>query len=215
MRLHPYGDGGEVWTLPTCYTDTISLMSHDVSPHCVIAELTCRDNKDFIDSVTALFSGQCTSLRFTWMWPVKKKQNPGVKMTLQDVTGCHSLTLVFLQENDLGIGAEVLPGQDHLLASQNRAAVHVLLLHHGKLVCRSLGCRDTKRETGESLHSQSHARKMLLLVHKSLRRSASKDVLDQPAVEHPPNWFLDKPWLWLLKIVSLASLACNLARFKL
>lgn len=171
MRLHPYGDGGEVWTLPACYTDTISLMSHDVSPHCVIAELTCRDNKDFIDSVTALFSGQCTSLRFTWMWPVKKKQNPGVKMTLQDVTGCHSLTLVFLQENDLGIGAEVLPGQDHLLASQNRAAVHVLLLHHGKLVCRSLGCRDTKRETGESLHSQSHARKMLLLVHKSLRRS--------------------------------------------
>lgn len=56
-------------------------------------------------------------------------------MTLQDVIGCHSLTLVFLQENDLGIGAEVLPGQDHLLASQNRAAVHVLLLHHGKLVC--------------------------------------------------------------------------------
>lgn len=46
-----------------------------------------------------------------------------------------SLTLVFLHENDLRIGAEVLPGQDHLLASQDGAAVHVLLLHHGKLVC--------------------------------------------------------------------------------
>lgn len=44
------------------------------------------------------------------------------------------LTLSFLHENDFGIGAEVLPGQDHLLTTQNRAAVHVLLLHHGKLV---------------------------------------------------------------------------------
>ena len=128
-------------------------MSHYVAPHCVIAELTCRDNKDFIDSVTALFSGQCTSLWFTWMLPLKKKTKQRwclkkMKMTLQDVIGCHSLTLVFLQENDLGIGAEVLPGQDHLLASQNRAAVHVLLLHHGKLVCWSLGCRETQRETG-------------------------------------------------------------------
>lgn len=55
------------------------------------------------------------------------------------------LTLVFLQENDLGIGAEVLPSQDHLLASQHGAAVRVLLLHHGKLVSRALGCRDTQR----------------------------------------------------------------------
>lgn len=50
------------------------------------------------------------------------------------------LTLGFLQKNDLGIGAEVLPSQDHLLASEHRAAVHILLLHHGKLVSRALGC---------------------------------------------------------------------------
>lgn len=49
--------------------------------------------------------------------------------------GSRPLTLGFLHKNDLRIGAEVLPRQDHLLASQDRAAVHVLLLHHGKLVC--------------------------------------------------------------------------------
>lgn len=55
-----------------------------------------------------------------------------------------ALTLGFLQKNDLRVGAEVLPGQDHLLAAQNGAAVHVLLLHHGKLMCRALGCGDNK-----------------------------------------------------------------------
>ena len=60
--------------------------------------------------------------------------------------GCRPLTLGFLHENHFGIGAEVLPGQDHLLASQNRAVVRVLLLHHGKLVCRPLSWRgDTDR----------------------------------------------------------------------
>lgn len=55
------------------------------------------------------------------------------------------LTLCFLHKNDLGIGAEVLPSQDHLLATQNRAAVHVLLLDHGKLVSWTLSCRDTQK----------------------------------------------------------------------
>lgn len=62
------------------------------------------------------------------------------------------LTLGFLQKDDLGIGAEVLPGQDHLLAAQDGAAVHVLLLHHGKLVCRALSCK--RRTEGETRNDQ-------------------------------------------------------------
>lgn len=73
------------------------------------------------------------------MFKVKKNKH------LDAVEDGMPLTLVFLQENDLGIGAEVLPSQDHLLASQHGAAVRVLLLHHGKLVSRALGCRDTQR----------------------------------------------------------------------
>ena len=39
------------------------------------------------------------------------------------------LTLGFLHEDHPGVGAEVLPRQDHLLAPQDGAAVHILLLH--------------------------------------------------------------------------------------
>lgn len=59
-----------------------------------------------------------------------------------------TLTLGFLHEDHFRVRAEVLPGQDHLLASQNRAVVHVLLLHHGKLVRGPLSCRGDK--DGES-----------------------------------------------------------------
>lgn len=64
--------------------------------------------------------------------------------------GHRPLTLGFLHKNHFGIGAEVLSGQDHLLASQNRAVLRVLLLHHGKLVRRPLSCRGDKdrRSTG-------------------------------------------------------------------
>lgn len=58
------------------------------------------------------------------------------------------LTLGFLHKNHFRVRAEVLSGQDHLLASQNRAVVHVLLLHHGKLVRRPLSCHGDK--DGES-----------------------------------------------------------------
>ena len=61
------------------------------------------------------------------------------------------LTLSLLREDDLGIGAEVLPGEDHLLAAEHGAAVQVLLLHHGKLVSRALSCRvETRSSINES-----------------------------------------------------------------
>ena len=52
---------------------------------------------------------------------------------------CALLTLGLLHKDDLRVRAEVLTGQDHLLAPQHRAALHVLLLHHGQLVGRALG----------------------------------------------------------------------------
>ena len=78
---------------------------------------------------------------------------------------------------------------------------------------------DTKRDGRRVyIHSRTHTK---CCCSSTNRSNTSKDVLDQPAVcpkrklKHPPNWSLDKPWLWLLKIVSLASLACNFAHFKL
>lgn len=85
--------------------------------------------------------------------------------------------------------------------------------------CADRWAAGTQRERRANcyIHSRTHAKCCCSSTNHcvALDPHASKDVLDQPAVEHPPNWFLDKPWLWLLKIVSLASLACNLARFKL
>lgn len=36
----------------------------------------------------------------------------------------------FFHKDDFGVRAEVLSSQDHLLTSQDRAAIHVLFLHH-------------------------------------------------------------------------------------
>lgn len=51
----------------------------------------------------------------------------------------------FLHKDDLGVGAEVLSRQNHLLTSQDRTAVHVLFIHHGQLMGGTLGCEMEER----------------------------------------------------------------------
>lgn len=48
------------------------------------------------------------------------------------------LTCGLLHEHNLGLGSEVLAGENHLLAPVHQAAVHVLSLYHGQLVGRAL-----------------------------------------------------------------------------
>lgn len=55
------------------------------------------------------------------------------------------LTMGFLHKDDLGVGAEVLSRQNHLLTSQDRTAVHVLFIHHGQLMGGTLGCEMEER----------------------------------------------------------------------
>lgn len=49
------------------------------------------------------------------------------------------LTCSLLHEHNLGVSCEVLARENHLLASVDQAAVHVLSLHHRQLVGRALG----------------------------------------------------------------------------
>lgn len=193
-------------------------MSHDVSPHCVIAELTCRDNKDVIDSVTALFCGQCTSLGFTCMLPVKKINKPWCE---NDSTRCDWMPLTHP-----GFSPGIWPwnrswssarsGSSAGLPEQSSCPCPASPPWEARVPIAGLPGHKERR-AARYIHSRMHMKCCCSSTNQSgaLDPHASKDVLDQPAVEPPPNWFLDKPWLWLFKIVSLASLACHLARFKL
>lgn len=104
MWLHLYDDEGK---------NVKPVLSHQ----CCCNSRTNADNKDFRLSHGFVFWEMCENIEVTLLGSIRMP-----------------LTLSFLHKNDLRIGAEVLPSQDHLLASEHRAAVHVLLLHHGKLV---------------------------------------------------------------------------------
>lgn len=64
----------------------------------------------------------------------------------QHTTQSVSSTLCSLHKDHLGVGLEVVPTEEYLLASWGSTAFHVLFIHEGQLLCRALGYRRTEGE---------------------------------------------------------------------